>query len=191
MKKYGNVVHNLLSQSDDKAFIYDVYKFLLDRFPDSSGYNHYYSLLDRGISKEKIILDITRSQEFLRSGRKVPGLSYLKLKYFLYRLIPFGSIGIYVSDKEMIRRLYNKQVILGDVIDRQNALIMEMGASISKLNRSIVDLNNQLMHYQSTHQQELKRKMDVKPIGIPKTYHNYDCYALKNIVENVKTRGLK
>lgn len=189
MTQKKNSISQLLHQDDDLIFVHQAYKLLLNRSPDVNGLEHYMSLLEKGVSKRRIILNIASSKEFLSKKRDVSGLFNLKLYNLFICLFTLGRGGYYISNKLMISRLIDKQKNFDTIIKTQDLVI-------KKLQSEIIDLNKKIIHLTS-HLNECKRIYEIHKKESPvislrynMTKSGYDCKKIKDLVDSCKkSRG--
>jgi hypothetical protein len=77
------------SQLSDEKYIEKLYRTILLRSVDPSGFNHYLSYLKAGGGREKIILDIYNSDE----SKKIHSIKGLSLLLMLNRIVNMPIIG--------------------------------------------------------------------------------------------------
>lgn len=69
---------NILLKFNGNKFITELYRDILGRNPDSSGFSHFKKLLDEGASKEYILHTIATSEEAIKKNLKIVGLEKIK-----------------------------------------------------------------------------------------------------------------
>lgn len=86
-KKSEKIIYILdLLAYKDEQFIIELYRNLLEREPDSEGYNHYLNLLRAGKTKEYLLYSFIKSPEAQKIDVEIKGLKNLTHPSFFFRV---------------------------------------------------------------------------------------------------------
>lgn len=87
-KKLRKVIYVFdLIARDDKEFITELYRNILEREPDPEGYNHYLNLLRTNkITKKSLLYSFIKSPEAQKIDVEIKGLKMLRCLSFFFRI---------------------------------------------------------------------------------------------------------
>lgn len=87
----GVTTRKLLGLSDE-AFVSEVYRAVLGRFPDPEGTRHYRAALRAGRRRSQVIADLRRSAEGVEYGASFPGLDALLRRELVLGILPINLV---------------------------------------------------------------------------------------------------